>query len=185
MPSDGPADNARPCVRRPRFRASTTHRGSAARPRSDSPRPSAESARDRLNRYGVFQGAASDGATIDGTSRDANGRRWPAGPAPTPPSTEAMTVVTRAKTDDQRRKGADSSERGRLIGAVTQDSQAGDLDASTTLTGRRRPLGRRRASHVESPAAAPASTYFLPGRNIGEGQSASDANPRMESRVRK
>ena len=160
MPSDGPADNARPCVRRRRFRASIAHRGFAERPRGDSPRPSAESDRDKSNRCVVFQGAASDAASIDEALRDANGRRWPVGPAPTLPSTEAMTGATTAKTDDQRRESFDSSERGRPIDAAGQGSQAGGLDASTRLTGRRRPLGRRQASRVEWPVAAPTSTCF-------------------------
>jgi hypothetical protein len=55
-------------------------------PVGDSLRPSAESDRDTLNRCVVFQGTARDGASIDGALRDANGRRWPVGPAPTPPS---------------------------------------------------------------------------------------------------
>jgi hypothetical protein len=158
VPSGGPADNATPSVRRRRFRASRAHHGSAERPRGDSPRPSAESDRDKLNRCVVFQDCASDGASIDGTLRDANGRQWPVGLVPALPSTEAMTVATTAKTVDQRRERAGSSERGRPIGAAEQDTQVEGLDASTRLTGRRRPLGRRQASRVEWPITAPTST---------------------------
>jgi hypothetical protein len=127
---------------------------------SDSPRPSAESDRDKSNRCVVCQGSASDGASIDRALRDANGRRWPVGPAPTLLSTESMTVATTATTDDQRRESADSSERRPTIGAAGQDTQAGGLDASTRLTGRRRPLGGRQASRVEWPVTAPTSTCF-------------------------
>ena len=86
VPSDGPADIARPYVRRRGFRALITHRGSSERPRGDSPRPSVESDRDTLNRCVVVQDAVSDGAGIDGILRDANDRRWPAGPAPALPA---------------------------------------------------------------------------------------------------
>jgi hypothetical protein len=136
-PSDGPADNATPSVRRRRCRASTAHHGSAEHPRGDSPRPSAESDRDTLNRCGVSLGVAPDGASIDRAPRDANDRRWPVGRAATLPSTEAMTVATPATADDQRGESADSSERGRPIGAAEPDTQAEGLDASTRRTGRR------------------------------------------------
>src|SRR2546425_10359245 len=82
----GRADNARPCVPKWRFRASVIRRGSAERPRDSSPQPSAESDFDFVNRYMVFQDAASDGASIDVILRDANDRRWLAGPPPARPS---------------------------------------------------------------------------------------------------
>src|SRR6476660_945161 len=99
VPSNDPADIARPCVRRRRFRALTTHRGSVEHPRGDSPRPNAESDRDTLNRCVVFQGAASDGASTDGGPRDPNDRQWPAGPAPAPPATGATTIAVAATAD--------------------------------------------------------------------------------------
>ena len=47
-----------------------------------------------MNRCMIFPAAAaSDGSSIDGTRRDANGRPWPAGPGPAPPSTEATIPV--------------------------------------------------------------------------------------------
>src|SRR5947209_18107032 len=95
--SGGRADSVRPCVPKWRFRASVIHRGSGERPRDNSPRPSAESDLDVVNRYMVFQDAASDGARIDVILRDANDRRWLAGQAPALPSTGATTMARTAK----------------------------------------------------------------------------------------
>jgi len=151
------ADSARPCVPKRRFRASATRRGSAERPRGNSPRPSAESDLDMVNRYVVFQDAASDGASIGGILRDANDRRWPAGPAPALHATEATTIAKAAKADGQMGKSADSNERGRSTGGAGQDSRAGGPCASTRLLGPQRPSGRRLASPVECRAATPTS----------------------------
>ena len=142
------------------FPASLTRRGSAERPRDGSPRPTAESGLDIVNRCMVFQDVASDGASIDGTLRDANGRPWPAGPATALPSTEATTVAKTARADGQMGQRADSNERVRPTGGAGQDSRAGGLYASTRLTGPQRPSGRRHASPVEWPAAAPTSNDF-------------------------
>ena len=117
-------------------------------------------------------------ASIDGTLRDANGRRSPVGPAPTLASTEATTVATTATTDDQRRESADSSERGRPIGAAGQESQARGLDASTKPTGRRRPLGILHAPRVERLVAALRSNDSCLD-DIGEGQVARTATATM------
>jgi len=57
-----------------------------------------------VNRYVVFQDAASDGASIGGILRDANDRRWPAGPAPALHATEATTIAKAAKADGQMGK---------------------------------------------------------------------------------
>ena len=95
--SGGRADSVRPCVPKWRFRASVIRRGSGERPRDNSPRPSAESDLDMVNRYMVFQDAASDGASMDGIPRDANDRRWLAGPAPALPSTGATTIAKQPK----------------------------------------------------------------------------------------
>ena len=154
------ADSARPCVPKRRFRASATRRGSAERPRGDSPRPSAESDLDMVNRYVVFQDAASDGASIDGILRDANDRRRPAGPAPALPATGATTIAKAAKADGQMGESADSNERGRSTGGAGQDSRAGGPYASTRLIGPQRPSGRRLASPVECRAATPTSMIF-------------------------
>lgn len=121
---------------------------------SESPQPSDESDRDTLNRCVVFQHAASGRARTDRTPRDANGRRWPAGPAPTLRSTEASTVATRARADDQMRERVDVIERGCPIGAAGLDSRAGGLFASLRPIGRPRPFGRRAASLVPWPASA-------------------------------
>src|SRR5206468_6937205 len=53
----------------------------------------------------------------------------------------------------------DSARCGRCAG---QDFRAGGLYASTRLTGPQRPSGRRHASPVEWPAAAPTSNDFCP-----------------------
>src|SRR5882672_3714313 len=65
------------------FPASLTRRGSAERPRDGSPRPTAESGLDIVNRCMVFQDVASDGASIDGTF--------------------AMPTVDRGRLDQQQR----------------------------------------------------------------------------------
>jgi hypothetical protein len=139
------------------------------RPRGDSPRPRAESELDTVNRCVVFPGAASEGASIDRNLRDANDRSWPAEPAPTLLATEATTVVTTARADDQMPESADSNARGRPVDGAGQDARAGGLSASSTLTGAPRPFGRRHASRVGWPAAAPTSTIII-GRHIGEAQ---------------
>jgi len=162
VPSDDPADIARPCVRRRRFRALATHRGSAERPRGDSPRPNAESDRDTLNRCVAFQDAARNRASIAGVPRDANDRRWPAGPAPVLPATGATTIAIAAKADGQMGKSADSTERGRSPGGAGQDSRAGGPHVSTTLIGRPRSSGRRLASPVEWRSATPTSMVLAP-----------------------
>src|SRR3989442_249922 len=56
-----------------------------------------ESDLEMANRYMVFQDAASDGASMDGIPRDANDRRWLAGPAPALPSTGATTIAKQPK----------------------------------------------------------------------------------------
>jgi hypothetical protein len=199
--SVGRADNARPCVPRRRFRASVTRRESAERPRDDSLRPSAESDLDMVNRCAVCQDAASDGASIDGTLRDANGRRWPAGPARTLVSTDATTVAKSARADGQLGEGADPNERVRLIDCAAQESRAGGLFGSTMLTGAQRPAGRRHSPPVGWPATAPTSTIVVghnccwtrywrgtaqnnlesPGRRFSAGEPWPDKTPRPKS----
>ena len=132
--SGGRADTARPCVPKWRCRASVIRRGFAEHPRDNSPRPSAESDRDIVNRYIVFQDAASDGASIDVVLRDANDQRWLAGPAPALPSTGATTIATTAKADGQMGESTDSNERVRSTGGAEQESRAGGLDASPRRT---------------------------------------------------
>jgi hypothetical protein len=177
--SVGRADNARPCVPRRRFRASVTRRESAERPRDDSLRPSAESDLDMVNRCVVCH-AASDGASVDGTLRDANGRRWPAGPALTLVSTEATTVAKLARAHGQLAEGADPNERVRLIDGAAPESGAGGLFGSTMLTGAQRPAGRRHAPPVGWPATAPTSTIVV-GRDIGEAQGLRTANVQVNA----
>jgi hypothetical protein len=124
---------------------------------------------DMVNRCVVCQDAASDGTSIDGTLRDANGRRWPAGPARTLVSTDATTVAKSARADGQLGEGADPNERVRLIDGAAPESGAGGLFGSTMLTGAQRPAGRRHAPPVGWPATAPTSTIIV-GRDIGEAQ---------------
>ena len=50
-----------------------------------------------MNRYAVFQDAASADASIVGTLRDANDRQWPAGPALALPATGATTTAKQPK----------------------------------------------------------------------------------------
>jgi hypothetical protein len=147
--SDGPADIARPCVRRRRFRALVTHRGSAERPRGDSPRPNAESRSRGLNRCVAFRDGASEGASIDGVPRAANDRLWRVGPAPEHPATGATAIARAAKADGPMGESADSNERGRSAGGAGQDSRAGGPDVSARLIGPQRKSGRRLASPVE------------------------------------
>jgi hypothetical protein len=113
-----------------------------------------------MNRDMVSQDVVSAGASIDGTLRDANDRRWPAGPAPALPSTAATTVATTARADGQRGESADSNERVRPTDGAGQDSRAGGLDASTRPTGPQRPSGRRLASPVECRPRSPTSMVF-------------------------
>src|SRR2546425_10963293 len=117
----------------------------------------------------VFPAAASDGASIHETLREANGRLWPAGAAPARSTTEATIVASTARADGQMRESVDPNERGRPVGGAGQESRAAGLYAWTRLSGAQRPSGRRHASPVEWPAAAPTSTNLL-GRDIGEGQ---------------
>ena len=161
VPSVGLADTATPCVLRRRFQASVTRRGCAERPRDRSLRPSAESGLEVVNRCLVFPaGAASDGASIPGTLRDASGRLWLAGPAPVLPSTEATTVASTPRADGQMGENVDPSERVRPTGGAGQDSRAEGPYAWTGPTGAQRPSGRRYASPVECSPAARTSTIF-------------------------
>ena len=160
VPSVGRADTATPCVLRRRFRASVARRRFAERPRDGSPWPGAESGLEVVNRCVVFPAAASDGASIDETLRDANGRPWPAGPAPALSSTEATTVASTTRADGQRGESVDPNARVRPVGGAGQDAQAGGLYAWTGPTGAQRPSGRRHASPVEWPAAAPRVNGF-------------------------
>jgi len=91
-----------------------------------------------VNRYMVFQDAASDGASIDVILRDANDRQWLAGPAPALPSTWATTIAKTAKADGQMGESADSNERGRRVGGAGQESRAGGLYVSPGLIGPQR-----------------------------------------------
>jgi hypothetical protein len=73
---------------------------------------------------------------------------------PTFPSTEANTVATRAKADDQMRESVHFIKRGCRIGAAWPDSRVRSLFASPRPNGRARPFGRRAASLVQLPACA-------------------------------
>jgi hypothetical protein len=64
----------------------------------NSPRPSAGSDLDRMNRYMVVQDALRDGASIDVVLRDTNVRPCLGGPAPAPPSTGATTIANNTQS---------------------------------------------------------------------------------------
>jgi hypothetical protein len=113
-----------------------------------------------VNRCMVFLAAASDGASIHETLRDANGRLWPAGPARALPSTEATTIASTAIADGQMGESVDPNARVHPASGAGQDSRGGGLYARTRLTGAQRPSGRRHASPVDWPVAAPTSTNF-------------------------
>ncbi len=131
-----------------------------------------------MNRCVAFPAAAaSDRSSIHGTLRDANGRLWPAGPAPALPSTEATTVASTARADGHTGGSVDPNERGRPAGGAAQDSRRGGLDAWTGPTGAPRPSGRRHASPLAWSAAGRSSTIFLPARDFGEGQRPATARP--------
>src|SRR3989442_14445107 len=80
-PSVGIADTVTRYVLRRRFPVLVARRGSAERPRAGSRRPFGGSGLGIVHRCGGCQNAAADGATIDGTHGDANGRPEPAEPA--------------------------------------------------------------------------------------------------------
>src|SRR5262249_24521820 len=141
--SGGRAATATPSVPTWRFRVSAVRRGSGEHPRENSPRPCAESDLDMVNRYGVFQDAASDGATIDGIRRDANDRQWLAGPAPPRPSTGATTSAKPARTSGQRGGSVDWNERERPAGGEARGSRGGGLDAGTGRTEAPQPSAAR------------------------------------------
>jgi hypothetical protein len=157
----------RQCAPKWRFRASIIRRGSAERPRDNSPQRCAESDLDRVNRCVVVEGAASDGASIDVILRDANDRRSLAGPATALPSTGARTIATTARAVGRLGESADSNERGRPTGGAGQDSRAGGLFASFGLIRPQHRSYRRLASPVECRAATETS-MFLPGCDFGE-----------------
>src|SRR5712691_583164 len=161
-PSVGIADTATRYVLRRRFPVLVARRGSAERPRAGSRRPFGGSGLGIVHRCAVCQNAAADGATIDGTHRDANGRPWPAEPARARLSSEATPDARSATTDGQRRESADSTERERPTGGAEQESRAAGLDASPRRLGLPRPFGRRDASRVEWPATARTSNDFCP-----------------------
>ncbi len=136
----GPADTAKRCVPKWRYRASAIRRGSAERPIDNSPRPHAESDLDTMNRYRVFQDVPRNGTSIDARLRDTNDPRWLAGPAPALPSTGTTTIATTAKADGQLGESADANARGRRVGGAGQESRAGGLHASPGLLGPQHPF---------------------------------------------
>ena len=62
-----------------------------------------------MNRYMVFQDAASDGASIDTILRDANDRRWLPGPAPALPSGWMGFRITRPRIAVETTTGWDTA----------------------------------------------------------------------------
>ena len=137
--SGGRADSARRCVPIWRLRVSAIRRGSAERPRDNSPRRFAESDLDRVNRCVVVQEFASNGASIDVRLRGANDRRWLTGSAPVLPAIGATTTAKTAKTDGQPGGSAYWNERGRRVGGAGQESRPGGLDASPQPVGGQHP----------------------------------------------
>jgi hypothetical protein len=94
--------------------------------------------------------------------RAANGRRWPAGPARELLSNEATTVANTPRTDGQMGGSVDPNARVRQADDAEPESRGEGCDARTGLIGALRRSGPRRAWPVEWPAAAPASTIFVP-----------------------
>jgi hypothetical protein len=148
-PSVGVADTVTRCVRRRRFPACATRRGSAERPKTGFRRPFGGSDLGSVHRCVVCQDVAGDAATIERTHRDATVRRLPAGPAPARLSTEATSVARSATTNGQMRESADSNERARPTGGAGQESRAAGLDASPRRIGSQRPFGGGDPSRVE------------------------------------
>src|SRR5262245_52555501 len=114
-------------------------------------------------------GAGDDASSIHAILHAANGRPWPAAPAPGRLSTEATTVANTTRTDGQLGESVDPNERGRPTGGAGQESRGAGLSAQTRLTGLQRPSERRHASPVEWPPVERTSTS-LPGFDFGEGQ---------------
>src|SRR5215510_11197647 len=105
-------------------------------------------------------GAEDDGSSIHAILHAANGRPWPAAPAPGRPSTEATTVANTARTDGQLGESVDPTERGRPAGGAGQESRGAGLSARTRLTGLQRRSEWRHASPVEWPPDERTSTIF-------------------------
>jgi RNA polymerase sigma factor (TIGR02999 family) len=102
-------------LRAPRWRCrvSAIRHGSVERPRDNSPRPFAESNRDKMNRCVVVRDVASEGASIDGRLADATDRQWLAGSAPARPAMQATATARTATTHGQPGGSACWNERGR------------------------------------------------------------------------
>ena len=102
-----------------------------------------------MNRYVAFPVAvASDGSSTHEILRDTNGRPWPAGPAPEPPSTGAITDASTPRADGLRGGSVDPNGRVHPIDDAGQESRGGGLYARTGPTGAPRPSERRHASPI-------------------------------------
>jgi hypothetical protein len=100
------------------------------------------------------------GRRLHAALHNANGRPWPAEPAPVRSSTQATTVARTARTDGPMGERVDPNERGPPAGGAVQDTQEGGLDARTGLSGAPRSSETQLASAVQWPAAARTSTIF-------------------------
>jgi hypothetical protein len=113
--------------------------------------------------------AAVDGSSIHAALHDANGRPWPAEPAPVRSSTQATTVASTARTDGPMGESVDPNERGRQLVAQCKTLKK---EVSTHGQGcpepRDLPKGGMHRPYNGQPL--PERQRFLLGRDFGEGQ---------------
>jgi hypothetical protein len=146
-------------TQRLRIRLSQTDMNSFGTSRTSSRTPPAQV----LNRCVAFPVAvASDGSSIHEILRDTNGRPWPAGPAPEPPSTGAITDASTPRADGLRGGSVDPNGRVHPIDDAGQESRGGGHYGRTAPTGAPRPSERRHASPTVWSTPARTSTISCP-----------------------
>jgi hypothetical protein len=129
-------------------------------PTDDSPRPSAQSTRDTPVQCVVVQDVANGATSADGATRDANGRRWPAGPARARLSTVATPAVASARAGGQIAESADSHAPGRSPDGAGPEFRTASPGAMTPRLESQQRSARRQTSRVAWPATKPTSNDF-------------------------
>jgi hypothetical protein len=131
--------------------------------------PSGGSSLDIRNRCAVFQGVATDGASIDRSRRDANGRRWLARPASARLATVTTSGARSATAGGQMGEIVGSTVRVRPTGGAGPDIRVAGLGGSPRRVESLRRSERRGAFARRMARYCGQVNGFYPGRDIWRG----------------